>query len=418
MRGRLFVGLAMTACAAVAQTPESLAGWKYYQELTSVPEMNLVLLDLPVDALDGGREDLADLRLYDASGHEVPYALRVRREIHESEAFEAREINRGERGDVAEVTLDLGEDAAAHNEIEVNAAGEDFRRRVTVEGSDGGEQWLTLEGRALIFRFSSQGRGVDQRTVEYSESDYRYLRVRVEADRQIETAAPRIESVTVRRLTRSPGVEQAFPAGAGIREAGRDQGRPASIYRIELYGRIPLHGLNLMIGEAPFSRPYRLETDGEENQRSLLASGTLKSEEQGGSEEMRLRFAEQFAERLALTVIDDRNPPLNVFGGSAVNAARQVLFNGEGLALPLKLYYGNPGAAPPNYDFDSTVGLTPPEGILPTFANGEQENPDYRPPEQPLTERAPWAIYVVLAAASLAILGLLRKVLAGVGAET
>jgi hypothetical protein len=31
-----------------------------------------------------------------------------------------------------------------------------------------------------------------------------------------------------------------------------------------------------------------------------------------------------------------------------------------------------------------------------------------------LTERAPWAIYVVLGVASLAILGLLRKVLAGV----
>ena len=98
MTGKLLCGLLLAAGAAGAQAPEELTPWRYYQELTSVPEANLVLLELPLEVLDASRTDHADLRLHDAGGREVPYALRIRREIHESADFEAREINRGERG--------------------------------------------------------------------------------------------------------------------------------------------------------------------------------------------------------------------------------------------------------------------------------------------------------------------------------
>ena len=380
---RLTILALLSAGLAAGQAPESLAAWRYYQEIATVPAQPLVPLELTVEALDAARQDHADLRLYDAAGGEVPYALRIRREIHESEAFEAQEINRGELGAAAEVTLDLGPSPAPHNELEIDTAGDGFRRRVTVEGSEDGERWLRLAGDAILFRFASQGRGVDQRRVEYPQSDYRYLRVRVEADRQIESQAPEIRAVTVRRLTRAAGVDVRFPAGYPVREAGRDQGRPASIYRFELGGRVPLHGLDLPVAQTPFSRPYRLEAEAGAGRRPLLASGTLRSEAEEGPAEIELRFEEQFAARLVLTVVDDRNPPLEIFGGSAVSAARQILFDGEGLALPLRLYYGNPDASPPHYDFDATVSLAPPEGLF----------------------------YVVLTLASLAILGLLRKVL-------
>ena len=407
----------LLAAPVWAQAPESLTAWQYYQQITDVPEMDLVAIDLPLEVLAGGRTDLADLRLYDANNREIPYALRIWREIHESDAFEAQEINRGERDGAAEVTLDLGASPLQHNEVEISTAGDGFRRMVTVEGSRDGEEWLTLARNAAIFRFSAQGRGVDERSVEYPQSDYRFVRVRVEADRQIESQAPQIESVTVRQLTRSEGMEQTFNAGVEIREAGRDQGRPASIYRIDLYGRIPLHGFYLQIAEASFSRPYRLETDGEDGQRVTLASGTLKSQAESGSDEVKLRFSEQHASRLRLTIIDDRNPPVSIYGGLAVSAARQVYFAGGNVSAPLRLYYGNPDAQPPYYDLDATVPRTPPNTILPTFLGGQQSNPDYLPPEAPLTERAPWAIYAVLAAASLIILGLLRKVLRSVSRE-
>jgi hypothetical protein len=415
MKGKMLCGLWLAAGAAWTQTPESLTAWRYYQELTNVAETGLAMVELPMEALSGSRTDHADIRLYDAEGREVPYALRVRREIHESADFEAREINRGERGDVAEATFDLGADPATHNQLEIETVGDGFRRIATVEGSRNGEEWLTLAEKAPLFRFAARGREVDQQRVDYDESDYRYLRVRVEADRQVEFKAPTITKVTVRKVTRSPAVDKELAVGPGVREAGRDQERPASIYPIELYGRIPLHGLNIQAGEAPFSRPYRLEIETQENERTLLASGTLRSDPEAPADPVKLRFPEQFAERLILTVVDDRNPPLGMYGGTALSAARQVVFSGQGFTQPLRLYYGNPDAPAPNYDFDSTVPLTPPEDVSLVYPNGQQENPDYEPPQAPLTERAPWAIYVVLAVASIAILGLLRKVVATVG---
>jgi hypothetical protein len=55
------------------------------------------LLDavLDVAVLDKSREDHADLRLYDANGREVPYALRILRAVRSSDLFEANEFNRG-----------------------------------------------------------------------------------------------------------------------------------------------------------------------------------------------------------------------------------------------------------------------------------------------------------------------------------
>ena len=419
MSSRLLAMLLLSAGVVAAQAPESLTQWTHYQEIDSVPELGLVVLELPLDVLDAARTDHADLRLYDASGREVPYALRIRREIHESEAFDAQEMNRGERGDMAELTLDLGATPAPHNELEVETTGGGFRRRVSVEGSEDGEEWATLEDEALIFRFSSQGRGVDQRRVEYPQSDYRFLRVRVEADRQIESRAPQIRGVTVRRLTRSPGVDRFFPVGPGMREAGRDQGRPASIYRLDLQGRIPLHGLDLQIGQTPFSRPYRLETDAGENRGALLASGTLRSESDTGMGEVKLRFDEQFARGLVLTVIDDRNPPLYVQGRlrdrsiAAVglqrrrtDAAAQALLRQPGCsraALRFRLHHS---ADAPRRD----CCRRSPQASVRTRT--------YLPPEEPLTERAPWAIYLVLTLASLAILALLRKVLGSVAGES
>ena len=86
---------------------------------------------------DGARPDLADLRLYDGRGRDVPYALRVRRKEDVRRPFAATEFNRTTGADrAAEVSLDLGESPGEHNEIEVSTPGTAFRRPLRVEGSD------------------------------------------------------------------------------------------------------------------------------------------------------------------------------------------------------------------------------------------------------------------------------------------
>jgi hypothetical protein len=114
------------------------------------------------------------------------------------------------------------------------------------------------------------------------------------------------------------------------------------------------------------------------------------------------------ARRLRLVVTDHRNAPLTLAGVRYTAAARQVIFAPPAnLAPPLRLYFGNPDAAAPLYDFAATL----PEVLEPAPQRGGLEeltqNPQYQPPLLPWSERWPWLICLVLSMASLVLVGLL-----------
>ena len=78
------------------------------------------------------------------------------------------------------------------------------------------------------------------------------------------------------------------------------------------------------------------------------------------------------------------------------------------LGPTLRLYFGNPNARPPNYDFARNLQLTlDPAPVRATLDQPIEKNPDYQPLPKPWSEGWPWLIYVVLGFASLALLGIL-----------
>src|SRR5689334_1019198 len=84
---RVFRTLAAAAAIVVAPAlraqepaPESLVRWAYEQKLRPVAAAKYVDFTAPPALFDKARPDLADLRLRDASDHELPYALRIRRD--------------------------------------------------------------------------------------------------------------------------------------------------------------------------------------------------------------------------------------------------------------------------------------------------------------------------------------------------
>ena len=409
---RLLLGVLVCAAAA-AQDPEALTRWRYYQQIAG-PAGGPAAVELDQEALAGARADHADLRLYDAAGREIPYALRIRRRVLNSEILDVREIDRSWRGAAAQITLDLGDYDGVHNEIEMDLAGDNFRRAVTVEGSDDARSWATLTAGALVFRFSSAGRSVDERSVRYPDSRYRYLRVLVSPDPAADAAAPAIRDIKARWHTEAEGVERPYPQVYPIRQPVRENGRPASQYAMALGGVVPVEALTLSIANPPYSRPYRLLA-GPHDRRREIASGVLAAEDEAAGDRV-LRFEEAFADELTLIVTDDRNPPLEIYSATASGAARQLAFETDGLTFPLRLYYGNPDAAPPNYDYDSRVPATLQQTPPLLYPDPRESNPDYRPPELPVSERAPWLIYAVLTAAVLALLWLLRGVIREAGA--
>jgi hypothetical protein len=392
---------------------EPLTGWQWFEELRlpepgKAPYFDFVV---PPSVFEKAQIGLADLRLRDGQGREVPYALRTRRAEEQREPLQAKEFNRITNKDRSvELSLDLGERAGEHNEIEVVTRGSNFRRRVRLEGSNTDKDWSTLLDNAHVLHFALGPQSADFRRLSYPVSRFRYLRVRVFPDANNDNDRPEVDSVVVFHSVQQPGEYVTLPANLGQREPVRADGGPGSAWSITWNGEAtPVERLSFDIADNDFARPYRLEMAEPGQPPQFLAAGEWQRRAGAEHRPMEIRAGEvPVARQLRLVVTDYRNQPLNITAVRSTAAARQVVFaRSPDLAAPLRLYFGNPNAQAPRYDFD--VNLPP--RLDPPPARAElgpvSANPEYRPTPKPLTERWPWLVYVVLSAASLVLLGIL-----------
>lgn len=410
----LFVSCDAQSFAQGGRAPEHLSAWRYFKNAgPAAAAAALSSISLDRETLDQARTDGADLRLYDEAGREIPYTLRIRRQIDLRTVSVSQAFNRAVEGGSALVSLDVGANGAEHNEVDVSTFGDNFRRLADVEGSGDGEHWSTLASGAILFRFASAGQTVEQTAVHYPVSRFRYLRVRVNRDPQVDREAPEISDVQVRQATHVAGEMTPFAGTVEGPLFDRKDGRPATIWRIDLRGRVPIERLRLSVRQAGFARPFLLEGVDDPTMPEVLASGELERREDTGEvRDVDVNFSEHFVRRLRLTMIDDRNAPLSIFGAIGQGAMRQVVFETAAAGTErLRLYYGNPDAIAPHYDMRARIAS---DGTAIRLAAGPQQaNPIYEPKALPLSERSPWLVYAVLIAASLLLAGILASIARG-----
>lgn len=404
----LLIVAAALACSIVTVFAQvSMSSWPFFVEVTP-PAGTPGTYDLvvPFQVMDQAREDLADLRLYDANGREIPYALRIRKEVGDKREVAARAFNQATTGSTtSEMSVDLGENAGEHNEVEIETAGTNFRRRVDLEGSDSGKEWRTLKTGDIIFGFESQNKSVESNRVHYPTSRYRYLRVRVIADELRDKQAPFITGVKVVMAVREKGELTTWAVDVPPYQLLRNQGAPASAWTIDLGARVPCDRLTLEVDDESFSRPFQLEAVDDPQNIRLVASGELTRRIGEARRPLVITFDnEEQARKLRLLITDYSNQMLSISSIKPAAPARQLVFElKEAPNQPLRLFFGNPKATAPHYDFEKNlpdrVATEPVRSEVGAVAN----NPDYRPEPLPLTERIPWLIYVVLAASSLAL---------------
>ena len=418
--------LAPGLCVAQGETPapreaapansvqdEALSAWQYIQTvpLAETRETKLVDFVLTPSVFDGARIDLADLRLYDAIGREIPYALRVRSPRNATQAVPATQFNDVEGPDKTNLlSLDLGQEVIEHNEVQIKTRGSGFRRSVLLEGSQDGEQWSVLADKNLLNFGEGDDKLIEDR-IAYPPCRLRYLRITLHRDPQIDKQLVPIEEVVVRRRIEVPGEYVTREVVFGEREGVKTQNGPGSAWFIDLGGRHnPVERLHVDIADPEFARDYFIEAAGPPAPRSSpwrVASGQWQRRAGEAIKPMVATFPEQRAARLRLSITDHRNPALHLQEMRVTAAVRQVIFEVDGeLIEPVQLFYGNPEAAAPNYDFAKNLPKTPSPAPYRLELEPRQGNPRYQPPPLPLTERLPWLIYVLLGLA-IAALGLL-----------
>lgn len=403
----LIVAAALVCSIITVLAQVSTSSWPFFVEVTPQtrpPGTNELVV--PFQVMDKAREDLADLRLYDAGGREIPYALRIRREVDDQREVAASVFNQATSGSAtSEISVDLGENAGEHNEVEIETAGSNFRRQVSLEGSDSGKEWRTLKTGEIIFSFESQNKSVESNRVSYSTSRYRYLRVQVFGDELTDKQAPAITGVKVIMAVHQQGELTTWGVTVPAYQLLRNQGAPASAWAIDLGARVPCDRLTLEVEDESFSRPFLLEAVDDPQNVRLLASGELTRRSGEARQPLIITFdKEEQARKLRLLITDHSNQTLSISSIQPSAPTRQLVFDlKEGVSQPLRLYYGNPKATAPHYDFEKDLAARLTTAPVRSEVGPVVKNPDHRPEPLALTERIPWLIYVVLGASSLAL---------------
>jgi hypothetical protein len=402
----LLVAVVVLMSTAATSADAAMSAWEWIAGVVFVEGApGLRKVTLSAEVLERARDNLADLRLQDANHTEIPFAVRVRREVNDVKRIQTREFNRVTApGGVSELAVELDGSAESHNEIEIETSGQNFRRQVELEGSDDGREWRVVRTDGVIFSFESNNKRIESNRIAYPESRYRFLRAKIARDAVVDQNAPEITSLAVMMTVRDAEVAKGWGVTVPMVSAVRADGSPGTAWLIDLGHRVPCNRLSLDIKGESFSRPYSIELADDPQNLILVTSGEIKRRAGEAPKNIDIVFEEVRARRLRLITTDFANPSLNIVAITASGPARELWFEmKEGISAPLWLFVGNPNAGEPRYDFESEVSSNQSFQVSAVTVLPIEPNPNFRPPPKPLTERVPWLIYAVLTIASVAL---------------
>jgi len=359
-------------------------------------------MEVTPEIFDGSRSSLEDLRLTGAGGRPVPYRLRwVPSPGPVRIAWEpVRLINRTyDPGRSASIVLDFG-GPREKNRLRVRLSGENFRRRVRVEGSQDSASWERLEENGWLIEVRTGESRFSADQLQLSPNNFRYLRLTVF---HMEDDPPRVE---IESVEAAAAAEEAplVEAPAEVRPARPEGEAKRTVVDLDLrYRNLPVAELALDATDPYFHRGYELlgrnaerevverrtETGFDRVEREVpwqpLARGVVhrvRSAEGGVRERLRTERFEGGFRYLRLRIHDGDSPPLSIRGVTAWRRRAFLVFDDRG-GREFVLTGGDPRAEAPQYDLGRAVEALDRDDLPPAEAGRVEPLGD-------VAEAVPW----------------------------
>lgn len=410
----LLAGAGALLLALDARAAAPGAEWSFYKPVILPDDFTgtgLVEVALDRDVYAHARPGLGDIRVAEAdpaADRETPYQLIVEAGDHRRAAVPVKMRDLGHVPDeYTSFILDLQSAGDLHSEVEIQTTSANFQRRVSIAGSDDRETWRTLEENGRIFNLSIPERGFStgDTRVAYPASGARFLRVRIYDEGQeplsirgglvffAQQLQPRRHYLPLVITERTDDVERKETRL--LLDAGR-AGFPANSIRLDIpqrnfYRQAALEGSNDTLAWAPV-----------QSSETLYDFDTPKftgSDQSMGFGESRYRY-------YRITIFNEDNPPLPVENARASGFVRKLIFSAEA-GKSYRLYYGNPEASAPSYELERIFPYLVTENLPAARLGPHTPNPAFAEPApprpRPFTERYPWLLPVVVAAAALLV---------------
>ncbi len=321
-------------------------------------------------AFQGG---LADLRLFDAAGHEVPYLL-VAPPQREPEWRRGSLLPLAATKTASGFEVDLGVSggmgtAATIDRVRITGLPAPFLKRFRLEGGGDRSRWTVLVAEGTLFDLPDER--LRQLDVAIPAGDFRYLRLTWNDAASGRLPLP-VEVAARRALPVDPGPPARVPVAFVRRPSEPGKSR----FRLRLpAARLPVVALELDVPGGPGGPLLRAATVSQghlagryltSNQGGMteitpvrLGEATLRRAVRDGLSAADLRIPLSAAERpdgpdLELTVDDGNNPPLPLAGVTAELAPLPWIYFEAAGPAPLTARFGDPRAgAPPRYDIEA-----------------------------------------------------------------
>jgi hypothetical protein len=296
---------------------------------------------------------LADLRLFDVAGAEVPYLLVASPDAvppwrDASAILPIAPVETG-RQRTSGFEADLGESVLV-DRFRLDRLPPPFLKRLRLEGSGDRAHWTLLVEEGTVFDLPDPR--LRQVELGFVAGAYRYFRVTWDDTRSGRIGPPRSASARI--------VSQIVPA-APLMTAVVLERRPSepgrSRFHLRLPGaRLPIVALDLDVAPGHVMRDvevYEARLTGSEALPAIIGRGTVKRVEQESltAEALRIHIQPPVEPALDLVVDDGNNPPLDLRGVTARFAELPSIYFESQAAVLAR--YGNSTLPPPRYDLEA-----------------------------------------------------------------
>jgi hypothetical protein len=392
MRRFAAVVFCLAAVAFAADRPATRPYFTTDRDVQPAPadRQNYVVID---DAIwQHARADLGDLRLYDASGAEVPYALILEGARIDTRPVQSKLFNLAKGAHGTEFLLEMYPEFGAarqYDRVTLQLTAKDFVGKVDVEASDvfSASKWAQV-GTYSIFDFTREKLGSNFE-LRMPPLRYRFLRIVLHAP----VSPDQVKGASVADFQTMAASWVAVGTTPQISQDGR-----TTVITWTQPEHAPLERVVFVVGgDANFRRPVELQdgtgryiTAGEISRVHVQKEGQIVD-----SRRLDLDLSGERAAQFKLTVHNGDDPPLPITSVHPQSIERRVYFDPNGHS-GIKLYYGDEKAVSPVYDYAKLFQLQ--SDAARAALGGEEHNAAYtgRPDDRPWSDRNQWVIWAAL----------------------
>lgn len=309
----------------------------------------------------------ADLRIIDGTGEQVPW--RTLPQPRAARPVDVRVLNAGRQGNASVALLDLGPRRKVLDRLELDIPDTGFVGRVRVSGTDDRRTFTHLSTSVVYDIEGAEGRARST-VVTFPPSDFRYLQLKARGVSRIDGA--RVSGDSPRSMALE--VESA----PRVERAGR-----ATLIVVDLeYPKVPVDEIRVSARTPQYNRPATVAGSNDGKTWVLLASSrvyrlwysSVSGSTRTPGTSIRIDGRHRY---LRLRIENGDDTPLEGIEVATLAFPRPLVAEG-GHPRPLRLFYGDPLARPPVYDF-ARLPVPKSTTYAPGALGSEQRNELFEP---------------------------------------